>query len=553
MAHSYVQAHDDESEAFRSFVATHPDTVLLVDTYDTAEGVRRVARLAAELGDAFRVRAVRLDSEPLAELAREARAILDAAGLEQVEIVASGGLDETRIAELVAAGAPIDAFGVGTRAVSSADAPTFDAVYKLAAYDGRGRIKLSADKETLPGRKQVFRQRDAGGIARGDILARADERLDGEPLLEPVMRDGERLEAGMRTLAEAREHAARERERLPASLRGLQAPAEPYPVEGQRRAAGRGAGPARRTARDLRSVTGCASRYSREPSEDLSRRSTRASAPGRARSSSSVSRKDGEASHASAAARLRHHVVSSSERREAQRCTCRQPCCERVRRSRARTDPEGARHRAHPRQMPGGKQQHPRVVHARTLPADRASGCSRSARVLEDAHDEAQDPPAVAQHVLDVAGVRLDVLEEIEPVVDGGLVRLGHRLGLGPGDELIAAVVQQVERGAQPVDRVARADRLEVRALRRRQRPRSAPRHAIERRTLQQRRHGGATGRSPAFHRPRSPRARPRAGPARQRVAHDAARDARGLPVLDSVRTAEAVGGHGGRGADSAS
>ena len=99
MAHSYVQAHDDEAEAFRSFVATHPDTVLLVDTYDTAEGVRRVARLAAELGDAFRVRAVRLDSEPLPELAREARAILDAAGLAQVEIVASGGLDETRIAE----------------------------------------------------------------------------------------------------------------------------------------------------------------------------------------------------------------------------------------------------------------------------------------------------------------------------------------------------------------------------------------------------------------------------------------------------------------------
>ena len=230
MAHSYVQAHEDESEAFRSFVATHPDTVLLVDTYDTAEGVRRVARLAAELGDAFRVRAVRLDSEPLAELAREARAILDAAGLERVEIVASGGLDETRIAELVAAGAPIDAFGVGTRAVSSADAPTFEAVYKLAAYDGRGRIKLSAEKETLPGRKQVFRQRDAGGIASGDILARADERLDGEPLLELVMRGGERLEAGMRTLAEARERAARERERLPASLRGLQAPAEPYPV-----------------------------------------------------------------------------------------------------------------------------------------------------------------------------------------------------------------------------------------------------------------------------------------------------------------------------------
>ncbi|MYE46382.1 MAG: nicotinate phosphoribosyltransferase, partial [Chloroflexi bacterium] len=231
MAHSYVQAHDDEAEAFRSFVATHPETVLLVDTYDTAEGVRRVARLAAELGDAFRVHAVRLDSEPLGELAFEARAILDAAGLERVEIFASGGLDELRIAELVAAGAPIDAFGVGTRAAASADAPTLDAVYKLAAYAGRGRIKLSAAKETLPGRKQVFRLRDAAGLARGDVIARAAERLEGEPLLEQVMRGGERLEAGMRTLEDARERAAAERERLPAALRALEAPDVPYPVE----------------------------------------------------------------------------------------------------------------------------------------------------------------------------------------------------------------------------------------------------------------------------------------------------------------------------------
>ena len=93
-------------------------------------------------------------------------------------------------------GAPIDAFGVGTRAVSSADAPTFDAVYKLAAYAGRGRIKLSTEKETLPGRKQVFRRRDAAGLASGDVIARADERLEGEPLLEQVMREGGRLDAG---------------------------------------------------------------------------------------------------------------------------------------------------------------------------------------------------------------------------------------------------------------------------------------------------------------------------------------------------------------------
>ena len=231
MAHSYVQAHADEAAAFRGFVATHPETVLLVDTYDTLEGVRRVTRLAAELGADFRVRGVRLDSEPLGELALQARAILDRAGLERVEIFASGGLDERRIEALLAAGAPIDAFGVGTRAVTSADAPSFDAVYKLVAYDGGGRLKLSPEKETLPGPKQVFRLRDRGGIAIGDVIARADERLDGDPLLLPVMRDGERLAAGRWSLPEARERALRERERLPARLRGLDQPREAYPVE----------------------------------------------------------------------------------------------------------------------------------------------------------------------------------------------------------------------------------------------------------------------------------------------------------------------------------
>ena len=231
MAHSYVQAHADEAAAFRGFVATHPETVLLVDTYDTLEGVRRVARLAAELGEDFRVRGVRLDSEPLGELALQARSILDRAGLQRVEIFASGGLDERRIAALLAAGAPIDAFGVGTRAVTSADAPSFDAVYKLVAYDGGGRMKLSPEKETLPGPKQVFRLRDGEGIAIGDVIAHADERLDGDPLLAPVMRDGERLAAGRRSLPEARERATRERERLPARLRGLAKPREAYPVE----------------------------------------------------------------------------------------------------------------------------------------------------------------------------------------------------------------------------------------------------------------------------------------------------------------------------------
>ena len=230
MAHSYVQAHGEDYAAFRDFVATHPETTLLVDTFDTLDGVRTVVRLAGELGDAFRVRNIRLDSEPLGDLAVEARRILDAAGLTSVRIIASGGLDEYSVAELVASGAPIDAFGVGTRAVTSSDAPTFDAVYKLAAYDGEGRIKHSPDKATLPGRKQVFRQRDASGVATRDILARADERHEGEPLLVQVMRDGERLPAGGESLAAARERAASEIARLPEPLRALDAASPPYEV-----------------------------------------------------------------------------------------------------------------------------------------------------------------------------------------------------------------------------------------------------------------------------------------------------------------------------------
>ena len=230
MAHSYVQAHGDDRAAFRDFVATHPGTTLLVDTFDTLDGVRTVAALAAEIGDAFQVGAIRLDSEPLGELAVESRRILDAAGLDAVRIIASGGLDERGVAALVAAGAPIDAFGVGTRAVTSADAPTFDAVYKLAAYDGEGRIKHSPGKATLPGRKQVFRQRAPSGTASRDILARHDEPHDGDPLLVPVMRSGERLPAGSEPLPRSRERAATEVARLPSRLSALDAAEPPYEV-----------------------------------------------------------------------------------------------------------------------------------------------------------------------------------------------------------------------------------------------------------------------------------------------------------------------------------
>jgi nicotinate phosphoribosyltransferase len=229
MAHSYIQAHESEAEAFATFAKLYPETVLLVDTYDTLDGVRRVIALAEELGEAFRVQAVRLDSGDLAALAFEARRMLDAAGLKRVQVFASGSLDEWEIAEMVAAGAPIDGFGVGTRMGVSKDAPDLDIVYKLSAYGGRGRLKLSTGKPVLPGRKQIFRVEENGRAVR-DVIARAEEELEGRPLLAEVMRDGRRLPGAVADHNGAREHAARELAKLPVPVRGV-APAEPpYPV-----------------------------------------------------------------------------------------------------------------------------------------------------------------------------------------------------------------------------------------------------------------------------------------------------------------------------------
>jgi nicotinate phosphoribosyltransferase len=228
MAHSYVEAHDDELGAFRAFSALYPDTVLLVDTYDTLEGVRAVVSLSQELGEEFRVRGVRLDSGDLSALSRGSRDILDAAGLEGVEIFASGSLDEYRIAELVRGGAPIDAFGVGTLMGVSRDAPYLDLAYKLTEYAGSGRLKTSPGKASLPGRKQVFRE-TAGGEAVADVIARHGEDLPGRPLLELVMKEGRRLRRA-EPLARLRERAAAELAGLPSRVRGLEAADPPYPV-----------------------------------------------------------------------------------------------------------------------------------------------------------------------------------------------------------------------------------------------------------------------------------------------------------------------------------
>ncbi|WNG13743.1 nicotinate phosphoribosyltransferase [Cystobacter fuscus] len=230
MAHSYVQAHDDELAAFRAYVRRFPETTLLVDTYDTLEGVRTVVRLARGLGSDFQVRAVRLDSGDLVALSRAARSLLDAAGLAHVQIFASGGLDEDEVARLLAYHAPIDAFGVGTAMGVSADAPSLDMAYKLVEYAGRGRLKLSPGKVLLPGRKQVFREEE-DGVARRDVLARHGEALPGRPLLRRVMHAGQRLADVSPPLEAIRAHAREELGRLPSAVRRLESARPPYPVD----------------------------------------------------------------------------------------------------------------------------------------------------------------------------------------------------------------------------------------------------------------------------------------------------------------------------------
>jgi nicotinate phosphoribosyltransferase len=228
MAHSFIQAFEAEYDAFKAFAHVWPQTVLLVDTYDTLEGVDAVIRLAQQLGQDFRVSAIRLDSGDLATLAKQARQKLDAAGLGRVRIFASGGLGAEAIAGLLDQGAPIDGFGVGTEMGVSADAPALDIVYKLTEYAGRGRRKLSKGKATQPGAKQIFRVEE-GGRALRDIIARVGETLPGRALLEPVMRQGRRL-SPVPALAEVRAYARGEIAKLPEAVRTL-APADPpYPV-----------------------------------------------------------------------------------------------------------------------------------------------------------------------------------------------------------------------------------------------------------------------------------------------------------------------------------
>ena len=229
MAHSYIQAFDNELNAFRQFVRTYPTTIVLVDTYNTRRGVERVIELARELGSDFRISGIRLDSGDLAKVAVEARAMLDQADLKRLKIFASSSLDEYTIENLVTSGVPIDGFGVGTHMATSSDTPSLDTAYKLAEYSGRPRMKLSESKSTLPGRKQVFRSTSSGKAA-GDVIGLYGEKIAGEPLLAPVMVRGKRIEAP-ESLEKCRNRCRAELDRLPQYLLGLTKADPPYPVD----------------------------------------------------------------------------------------------------------------------------------------------------------------------------------------------------------------------------------------------------------------------------------------------------------------------------------
>ena len=224
MAHSYIESFPTEADAFRAFTEDLPGpTTFLVDTYDTLEGVKTAVAVIRDLGLTGSL-GVRLDSGNLAQLAQGTRRLLDDAGLPEVRIFVSGGLDEYDLERFRLDGIPIDAAGIGTHMGVSADAPSLDSAYKLVAYGDRPVLKLSAGKATLPGAKQVWRS----SRIDDDVLAtRAEPGPDGfEPLLAPVMRGGRRV-GPPDTIEAARQRLVRDLDGLPSAARDLYAPAAP--------------------------------------------------------------------------------------------------------------------------------------------------------------------------------------------------------------------------------------------------------------------------------------------------------------------------------------
>ena len=232
MAHSFISAFESEADAFQAYADTFPGrTILLLDTYDTIEGARKAVEVAKSMENSgSRLLAVRLDSGNYDSLSRQVRRILDEAGLDYVKILASGGLDEYELDRLVKGGAPIDIFGVGTKAGVSADAPWTDMAYKLVCYDGRSVMKLSTGKLSPPGAKQVFRMPDKDGKWSHDIVGLSDEHIAGaEGILSPVMSGGHQT-GPKSTLQESRDRLHQDWQRLDTRFKALVGPPR-FPVQ----------------------------------------------------------------------------------------------------------------------------------------------------------------------------------------------------------------------------------------------------------------------------------------------------------------------------------
>ena len=226
MAHSFISSFASESDAFRAYANTFPQrTVLLLDTYDTVQSAWKAVEVGKELeAQGYHMLAVRLDSGDFDSLSRQVRQILDGAGLEYVRILASGGLDEHQLESLSEAGAPIDIFGVGTKPGVSADAPWTDMAYKLVCYADRPVMKLSTEKESLPGAKQVFRFEDSAGKFSQDVIGLQDENLPGAiPQLTEVMTEGT-LTVPHPSLPQIRERFSQEFSKLDQSFKVLTDP-----------------------------------------------------------------------------------------------------------------------------------------------------------------------------------------------------------------------------------------------------------------------------------------------------------------------------------------
>ncbi len=220
MAHSFILAYGDEEKAFKAFAEKYPENaVLLVDTFDTLKGVENAVKAMKSMG-MKRFKGIRLDSGDLLKLSIEARKILDASGYKDAIIIASGGINEYKIKELLDNGAPIDGWGVGTELVVSADLPYLDCAYKLVEYDGKPVMKLSKKKVTLPYKKQIYRFYKEGKI-KDDLIVAYDEKVkDGKPLLKEYIRNGE-LVRDLPSLYDIRKKALENFETLPEEMKDI--------------------------------------------------------------------------------------------------------------------------------------------------------------------------------------------------------------------------------------------------------------------------------------------------------------------------------------------